>query len=103
MFNTDLTLVIAVSTSFQNIVETYEITFNIGIGIGDTVPYASLCCQIYNDIGFIFVEYTADSLPICYRIMNENKSLPKSFQTFQPIIFQRDIVIVCNTIDTDNS
>ena len=61
-----------------------------------------LCCQVYNDSRFIFVKQADDDFPICYRVVNEHKSISKFFQAFQSIMFQGDIVIVGNAVYTDD-
>ncbi len=103
MFNPGLSVVVAVSTGFQNVVKPDEVTFDVGIRIGNAVSDTSLCCQVYNDGGFIFVKQTDDDLPICNRVVNEHKSITKLFQTFQSVIFKSNIIIVGDAVNTDYS
>ena len=102
MFNSCLPIIVTVSTGFQNVIKADEITFDVGIRIGNAVSDACLCCQVYNDSRFIFVKQADDDFPICYRVVNEHKSISKFFQAFQSIMFQGDIVIVGNAVYTDD-
>ena len=102
MLNPALPVVVAVSTGFQNVVKADEVTFNVGIRVGNAVSDASLCSQINNDGGFIFIKQPDDDLPICDRVVKEYKSIPKFFQLFQSVVFQGDVVIVGNAVYADD-
>lgn len=49
-------VVVGMSASLQNVVEADHVALDIGIGIGDGIAYASLCRQVYNNVGMIFIK-----------------------------------------------
>lgn len=49
-----------VSASLKDIVESYEVGFNIGIGISDAVAYSCLCSKVYNNLRLILGEEVLD-------------------------------------------
>ena len=49
----DKVLDFMMATGFENIVKTYEIALDIGIGIGDTVTHAGLSREVYDDCNII--------------------------------------------------
>ena len=53
MFNSCLPIIVTVSTGFQNVIKADEITFDVGIRIGNAVSDACLCCQVYYYFGLV--------------------------------------------------
>lgn len=66
MFNSCFTFIITVTTCFQNIVETNNITLNISVRILYTIPDSSLCCQINYDMWMIARKYPIHYITISY-------------------------------------
>ena len=49
-------LYLMMTASLQDIVETDEVTLDIGIRISNTITYSCLSCQVHHDLRMVFLE-----------------------------------------------
>ena len=82
-------LYLMVTTRFKDVIETYQVTLNVSIGIGDAITDASLGCKVYNDRNIVFSENLFYGFLVSDRGMNK---LPYFFCTRITINFTRIIM-----------
>ena len=78
-----------VSASLKDIVESYEVGFNIGIGISDAVAYSCLCSKVYNNLRLILGEEVLDKLFVGNVALYEGKEGWVLFQLFKRFYLRR--------------
>src|SRR5690606_24796339 len=100
------------TATFQNMKKPDNITIDINIGIGKTITYPCLCGKITYFIKLLFCKQLIKMLLILQLKLNETIIrvqcafyqfiIPYCFTgytcSFEPVIFQVDVIIVVNTI-----
>lgn len=95
-------LYFVVTAGFKDVVESNEVGFDIGIGIGDAVAYASLCSKVHNNLRLISGEDVFDEWFVGNVSLYEGKERVL-LQLFQAVFLQAYIVVVVHVIYSDNS
>ena len=104
------------TTSFQYIKKTIDITFHISIRILNRISYSSLCCKIYNLIKMLISKKHLHSLFVLKIHANKtkrgifrtsNKLIPvyiflRDAQCVQTTIFQVYVIIIIQIIQPDD-
>ena len=88
------------TASFKYVVETDKVALDISIGIGDAVAYSCLGCEINNHGNVIFSEDLLDGGFVGDRIFNESPVSVECRDFGQTFIFDIDIIVIGNRINT---
>ena len=86
------------TTSFQDVVEAYQVTLNITIRIGDAVAHTSLSSEVDDNIYFVFYKYILNKGLVSNATFDEGPFFRQTFDFFQSLVFETDIVIISNRI-----
>ena len=89
-----------ITTSFKDVVETDKVALDISIGISNTISYTSLGCEIYNHGNVIFSEDFIYCFFVCNRGVDKSPVTIHSLYLFQTFIFDIDIIVISNRINT---
>ena len=103
-----LPIIITVTAGFKNIVKTDEVTFDVSIGIGNTVAYTRLRCKIDYHVKTVIIEKAADEGLVGKVTFDKGIGTPRIlggylFQTVQTVFLDTDIIIVVHAVKTDNT
>ena len=82
------------AASFKNVVEAYQIGFDIGIRVGDGVADTSLCCKVYNNSYFVLGEDFIYGSFVCYRVFNESPVSIESSNLRETLFFDIYIIVI---------
>ena len=88
------------TASFKYVIETDKVALDISIGICDTVTNTCLSSEIYNNRYLVFVEYFIYRLFVCNRGVDKSPVTIHSLYLFQTFIFDIDIIVIGNRINT---
>ena len=53
-----------VAAGLQDVVEAHHVGHDVGIGVGDAVAHAGLCCEIDHHGGAVFLKQAVDELTV---------------------------------------
>lgn len=98
----DQMLDLMVTAGLQDIIETDKVALNVSIGIGDAVADSCLSGKVHDNGNLVFCEDFLYSILVCNGGVDKCPVTMQGFNFFQPIIFDVDIVVVGDRIDTDN-
>ena len=90
------------TASFKYVVETDKVALDICVWISDAVTYTCLGCEIYNHGNVIFSEDFIYCFFVCNRGVDKSPVTIHSLYLFQTFIFDIDIVIIGDGINTDD-
>ena len=82
------------ATRFQDIVEAYEITLDIGIRIRDGITDTSLCGKVYNDGNLVLIEDLLHGILVRNRRVDERPVADEGLDFAQALILYIDIIII---------
>ena len=88
------------TASFKYVVETDKVALDISIGISDAVTYSCLGSEIYNHGNVIFSEDFIYCFFGCNRGVDKSPVTIHSLYLFQTFIFDIDIIVIGNRINT---
>ena len=88
------------TASFKYVVETDKVALDISIGIGDAVAYSCLGCEIYNHGNVISSEDFFYCFFVGNRGVDKSPVTIHSLYLFQTFIFDIDIIVIGNRINT---
>ena len=88
------------TASFKYVVETDKVALDISIGISNAVTYTCLGCEIYNHGNDIFSEDLIYCFFVCNRGVDKIPVTIHSLYLFQTFIFDIDIIVIGNRINT---
>ena len=89
------------AAGLENVVEPNQIRLDIGIRIGNGIANARLGSKIHNHGNLVLAEYLLNGSSVCNRSMHKGPVAAKSLDFLKAPIFEIDVVIVCNRIDSD--
>jgi hypothetical protein len=90
-----------VTTGFQNVVEADNVRLDISIRIGDAAPHTGLCSKVHHNIEGMFGKQSFNQGLIGQIPLHEKK--PWVLQLLETPLLQRNIVIVTEVVETDDS
>ena len=88
------------TASFKYVVETDEVALNICVWVCDAVAYSCLGCEINNHGNVIFSEDFIYCFFVCNRGVDKSPVTIHSLYLFQTFIFDIDIIVIGNRINT---
>ena len=88
------------TASFKYVVETDEVALDICIGIGDAVTYSCLGSKVYNNRSIVFCKDFFYCFFVCNRGVDKSPITIQSLYFFQTFIFDIDIIVIGNRINT---
>ena len=88
------------TASFKYVVETDEVALDICVWVCDAVTYSCLGCEIYNHGNVIFSEDFFYCFFVCNRGVDKSPVTIHSLYLFQTFIFDIDIIVIGNRINT---
>ncbi len=96
----DKMLDLMMTACLKDVVEAYQVTLNVSIGVGDRIAHTSLGCKIYNNCGLV----SGENLLYCHRIGNgvldeDPIALKRGYLT-ETFLLDVDIIIVGHGVDT---
>ena len=89
-----------VAACFKNVIETDKVALDISIGISDAVTYSCLGCEINNHGNVIFSEDFIYCFFVGNRGVDKSPVTIHSLYLFQTFIFDIDIIVIGNRINT---
>ena len=99
----DKMLDLMMAASLKNVVEPDQIRLDIGIRIGNRIAHTRLGRKIHNHGNIVLAEDFLHGIPVCNRRVYKRPVTAQSLDFLQAAIFEIDVVIVCNRIDSDNT
>lgn len=100
-------VVIGVAAGFQYVVKANQVTFDVGIQVGDGITHACLCCQVYYYFWLIvgkdfvdecFVSQVAlDEGPLGVAVLGNAGS-----NLLQTVLLDGYVVVVAHVVQTDD-
>lgn len=90
-----------VTAGFQNIVKANHVAFDVGIRVGDGVPYTSLCAKVDHDVRVALLKDAVDESLICKIAFNKGVVL-ELLEFSQTRFLNADIVVVVHVVQTNN-
>lgn len=91
-----------VTAGFEDVVESDEVGFYIGIRIGDAVAYSCLCGKVHNNLWLILGEEVFDEWFVGNVALYEGKE-GVLLQLLQAVFLETYIVVVVHVIYSDDS
>ena len=89
---------LVVTAGFEQVIETHDVAFDVGVGIGDAIAHAGLGSQIDNDVrtmvGKNLVNY--DLVGDAFTV--ENKTRREICQTLKTGRFEAHVIVVRNVV-----
>ncbi len=95
-------LYLVVAAGFEEVVETDEVTLDVGIGVGDAVAHAGLCGEVDDDGNVVVGEDALDEGLVGYAALDEGPAFCHTFYLTQALVFEADIVVVGDGVDADD-
>ena len=97
---------------FEDVVETYDVAFDVGVRVLYTIAHARLSSEIDDDVEMVLLEKVIDEGFVgevaFYELVMEiagracNDGFVKGCYLAETVLFQRDIVIVVQAVKTDD-
>ena len=91
------------ATRFQYIVETYEVTLDIGIRIRDGIAYTGLRGKIDHDRNPVVIENFLYCILVRNRRVDERPVSAEGLDFAQALVLYVYVVIIGDTVDTDDA
>ena len=91
------------SKDLEDIVETDDIGFDVGIRMIDRITHACLCGEVDHEIEMMFRKQFFQEIPVGNVTFDKGEILMKIFDLFQTVFLQRDIVVIVHIVDTDDA
>ena len=91
------------TAGLKNMIEADNITFNIGIGIGDAVAYTSLCRKGDHHIKMIVSKKSVNKNFVCKVSLEKSIYIPRTansnlLQAIQTIFLNTNIIIIIHAV-----
>ncbi len=93
-------LYLVVAASLEEVVEADKVALYIGIGVGDAVTHAGLRREVDHYIYLVLGEDSLDECLVGYIGFDECPILRQAFYLFEPLVFEIDIVVIGDGVDT---
>ena len=90
-----------VTTSFKYIVKSDKVALNVGIRVGNTVAHPCLCSQIDYYSNVVVSKNALYRLFIGNGSVNEGPRFIQCLNFFQALVFNVDIIIIGNRVNTN--
>ena len=74
------------TTGFKDVIKSNKVTFNISIGVSNTITYPGLSSKIHNYLRMVVSEDGINNSLFSNAVFNENKSVAISRQFLQAFI-----------------
>lgn len=108
MAHTTLSVIVTMPAGFKDVIETDQVTLDIGIGVGDAVADTGLSRQVDHHIKVVVGKKAVDKGFIGKVALYKSISAPRMpgcylLQTVQTVFLDLDVVIVVHTVETDNA
>ena len=92
-----------VAACLEDVVESDEIGFHIGVRIGYGITHSGLGCEIDYDSGAVVREKPLHQIPVGNAALDKGPVAPEGFDFPQPFVFDIYIVIIRDRVDSDDS
>ena len=93
---------LVVAAGFEYVVKTNKIAFDVGIGVGDAVAYASLCGKVYHHRDVMLGKHLFYSLFVGYRGVHKGPVAVKCLNLFQPLMLDAHIIVICYAVNANH-
>ena len=101
MLYSTLVTVIAVTTGFENVIETNKVTLNIGIRIGNTVTNTSLCRKINHHIKVIISKKPINK-SLVRKVTLDKGVVLELLKLRQTGLLDADVIIIVHVVQTND-
>ena len=93
---------LVVAAGFEYVVKTDKVAFDVGIGVGDAVAYASLCGKVYHHRDVMLGKHLFYSLFVGYRGVHKGPVAVKCLNLFQPLMLDAHIIVICYAVNANH-
>ena len=90
------------AAGFEDVIETDEVALDVGIGVGDAVADAGLCCEVDNDAGLVFLEEAVDAGLVGDVVLDECPVPPHGFYLRETFLLEVDVIVFVHGVDADD-
>ena len=90
------------AASLKDVIESYKVALDVGIRICDAITDTSLSREIDNHREVILFKKFIDRRFICNVCLDESPVFAEVFDFFQTLVFDIDIVVICDGIYTND-
>lgn len=93
---------LVVTAGLQDIIEADKIALDVSVGIGDAVADSCLSGKVHDNSNLVFREDFLHCVFVCDGGVDKSPIPMQSFDFFQTLILDVDIVVISNRIDSDD-